>query len=83
MLEKTESRKRKRQQRMRWLVEDETVNRHESEQPLGDGEGQGSLVCCRPCGCEESDTTERLKNNNKARQRMLSKKKKRKKEEAT
>ena len=55
----------------------------EFEQPLGDGEGQGSLVCCRPCGCEESDTTERLKNNNKARQRMLSKKKKRKKEEAT
>ena len=52
------------------------VNRHESEQPLGDGEGQGSLVCCRPCGCEELDTTERLKNNNKAHQRMLSKKKK-------
>ena len=39
MLGKIESRKRKRQQRMRWLVEDETVNRHESEQPLGVGDG--------------------------------------------
>ena len=22
------------------------------------GDGQGSLVCCNPCGCRESDTTE-------------------------
>ena len=36
------------------------LNGHEFEQALGDGEGQGSLVCCSPCGCKESDTTEQL-----------------------
>ena len=36
------------------------LNRHEFEQALGDGDGQGSLVCCSPWGCKESDTTERL-----------------------
>ena len=30
---------------------------HEFEQALGDGERQGSLVCCYPWGCKESDTT--------------------------
>ena len=39
------------------------LNRHEFEQTLGDGEGQGSLGCCSPW-CPESDTTERLNNNN-------------------
>ena len=29
---------------------------------LGDGEGQGSLVCCSPWSCKESDTTEWLNN---------------------
>ena len=33
---------------------------HEFEQAPGVGDGQGSLVCCRPWGCKESDTTERL-----------------------
>ena len=33
---------------------------HESEQAPGVGEGQGSLACCSPWGCKESDTTERL-----------------------
>ena len=39
------------------MTEDETVgwhqqiNRNESEQTLGDGEGQESLVCCSPWGC--------------------------------
>ena len=28
---------------------------HEFEQTPGDGEGQGSLVCCSPWGCKESD----------------------------
>ena len=37
---------------------------HESEQAPGDGEGQGSRVCCRPWGRKESDMTERLNNNN-------------------
>ena len=33
---------------------------HEFDQALEVGDGQGSLVCCRPRGCQESDTTERL-----------------------
>ena len=52
------------------MTEDEMVgwhhqlNRHEFEQALGDGEGQGSLACYSPWGCKESDTTWRLNNNN-------------------
>ena len=42
------------------------LNEHEFEQALVDGEGQGSLVCCRPWGCKESDTSEQL-NSNKSR----------------
>ena len=38
------------------------VNGHEFKQTLGDGEGQGSLVCCSPWGRKELDTTERLNN---------------------
>ena len=34
------------------------LNGHKCEQTPGDGEGQGSLVCCRPWGGKESDTTE-------------------------
>ena len=47
-------------------TEDEVVgcyhqlNGHEFEQALGVGGGQGSLVCCSPCSCKESDTTEWL-----------------------
>ena len=37
---------------------------HELEQKLGDGEGQGGLVCCSPCGLKESDMTGQLNNNN-------------------
>ena len=63
MLGKIEGRKRRGQQRMRWL--DGTIDmRCEFEQALGDGEGQGSLVCCSPGAHKESDTTERLNNNN-------------------
>ena len=40
---------------------------HEFEQTPGDNEGQGSLVCCIPWGCKESDTTSQLKNNKKRR----------------
>ena len=32
---------------------------HEFEQAPGVGDGQGSLACCRPWGCKESDMTER------------------------
>ena len=31
---------------------------HESEQTLGDGEGQGSPACCSPWAHKESDMTE-------------------------
>ena len=36
------------------------LNGHELEQALGNGEGQGSLVCFSPWGSKESDMTERL-----------------------
>ena len=51
MLGKIESRRRRGQQRMRWLggITDST---------LVDSEGLGSLACCRPWGRKESDTTE-------------------------
>ena len=39
------------------------LNGHESEQTLGDREGQGSLVCRSPWGGKESDTTGQLKAN--------------------
>ena len=31
---------------------------HEFEETPGDGEGQGSLACCSPWGCKESDMIE-------------------------
>ena len=51
------------------MTEDEMVgwhnqlNGHEFEQAPGVNEGQGSLACCSPWGCRESDMTEQLKNN--------------------
>ena len=53
-------------QEKKGTTEDEMVgwhHRHEGpefEQAPGIGDGQGSLMCCRPWGCKESDTTERL-----------------------
>ena len=52
------------------MTEDEMVgwhsqlNVHEFEQTLGDKEEQGSLACCSPRGCKESDMTEWLNNLN-------------------
>ena len=49
-------------------TEDEMVGWHhrlngrDSEQALGNGEGQGSLVCCSPWGRKESDMMKRLNN---------------------
>ena len=40
------------------------LNGHEFEQAPGDGEGQGSLVCCSPQGCNESNMTDWLNNKN-------------------
>ena len=37
---------------------DHQLSGHEFEQALGGGERQGSLVCCSPWGCKESDTIE-------------------------
>ena len=36
------------------------LNGHKFEQPLGVGDGQGSLECCSPWGHKESDMTEWL-----------------------
>ena len=33
---------------------------HEFEQAPGISDGQGSMVCFSPWGCQESDTTEQL-----------------------
>ena len=62
------------------MTEDERVgwhhqlNRHEFEQALGDGDGQGGLACYSPWGHKESDTTELLNNNNKVYNSIMSKK---------
>ena len=47
--------RRRRGQRMRWL-DGITDSKDMSLSRLRDG--QGSLVCCSPWGCKESDTTE-------------------------
>ena len=50
------------------MTEDEMVGWHhwlsgdEFEQTLGDSEGQGSLACCSPWGCKESDMIEQWSN---------------------
>ena len=55
MLRKIEGGRRRGRQRMRWL---DDIDGHEFEQALGVGDGQGSLACCSPWGCKESDMTE-------------------------
>ena len=40
------------------------LNEHEFEQASADSEGEGSLTCCSPWGCKESDPTEQLNNSN-------------------
>ena len=58
MLGKMEGRRRRGQQKMRWLDSITSLTGPEFEQTLGDSEGQGSLACCSPWGCKELDTTE-------------------------
>ena len=36
------------------------LDRHEPEQALGAGDGQGGLACCSPRAGKELDMTERL-----------------------
>ena len=59
MLAKTES-KRKRGQQDATVGWHHRLDRHEFEQALGVGDGQGGLACCSPWVHKESDTTERL-----------------------
>ena len=40
------------------------LNGYEFEQTPGDSEGQGSLACCSPGGCRESDANGQLNNSN-------------------
>ena len=56
MLGKIEGRRRRGQERMRWL--DGITDSVEFEQTLRDSKGQGSLVCCTPWGHKELATTE-------------------------
>ena len=48
---------------MKWL--DGIINSMDVSfaQTLGDGEGQGGLVCCSPWGYKELDMTDQLNNN--------------------
>ena len=55
MLGKTECRRRRGRQRMRWLDGITDSNGHEFEQTLEDSEGQGSLACCSPWSHKELD----------------------------
>ena len=59
-LGKIEGRRRRGRQRMRMVGWHHRLDGHEFEQALGDGDGQGSLVCCSPWGRKELDTTKRL-----------------------
>ena len=67
MLGKTEGKRRRGQQRTRWLDGITDSMDMDIEQTPGDSEGQGSLVCCSPWDFKESETTEQL-NDNKAMQ---------------
>ena len=60
MLGKIEGRRRRGRQRIRWLNGITDTIGHEFELAPGVGDGQGSLACCSPGGCKESDTTEQL-----------------------
>ena len=55
---KIEGRRRRGCQRMRWL--DGIINSMDMSlsKLRGVGDGQGSLACCSPWGCKESDTIE-------------------------
>ena len=51
MLGKTEGKRRRVRQRLRWL---DGITDSVFEQTVGDSEGQGSLACCSSWGPKES-----------------------------
>ena len=58
MLGKTEGKRRRGQQRMRWLGSiTDSMDMNLFEQASGGGEGQGSLACCREWGHTELNVT--------------------------
>ena len=59
MLGKIEGRRRRGQERMRWL-DGITDSMDMGLGGLGVGDGQGGLACCDSRGHKESDMTERL-----------------------
>ena len=60
MLGKTEGRKRRGRQRMRWLDGITRLGGHEFEQVLGVGDGQEGLACCSPWVHKGWDMNEQL-----------------------
>ena len=66
----------KREEQEKRATEDKTVrwhhllDGHEFEQTQGDGEGQGSLACCSPWDCKESNVTEWLNNHHHHHRRL-------------
>ena len=61
MLGKIEGKMRRGWQRVRWL--ESITDSMAIEQTPGGSGGQGSLACCSPWGCKESDTTWLLNNS--------------------
>ena len=63
LLGKIEGRRGRGQQRTRWLdgiIDSMDMGLSKLQEMVLD---RGSLVCCSPWGCKESDMTERLDNN--------------------
>ena len=57
VLGKVEGRRRREAREDEMVGWHHQLNGHESEQTLGDSEGQGSLVYYSPWSCKESDMT--------------------------
>ena len=60
MLEKFEGRRRRGWTENEMVGWHHQLSGHEFEQAPKVGDGQGSLACCSPWGCKESDTAEQL-----------------------
>ena len=69
LIEKDPNARKDWRQEEKGTTEDEIVgwhhrlDGHEFEQALWDDEGQGSLACCSPWGCKESDAIDWLNND--------------------